>query len=81
MGITCKKAVDYISKKEEGKLNFIQQWQLWQHLAICYVCKRFKKQNRIIVDALKKFHLRESAEQQLKPAEKQKIIHLLEENI
>lgn len=36
MGIDCKTAVDYISKKEEDKLTFIQKYHLFCHLAICY---------------------------------------------
>ncbi len=53
MGISCKKAVDFISKKEEGKLNLYQRYLLWSHLAICYVCKRFEKQNRLIATIFK----------------------------
>jgi hypothetical protein len=46
--ITCKKAVDYISKKEEGKLSLWQRVQLWRHLAICGLCRRFAEQNDTI---------------------------------
>ncbi|TAH09833.1 MAG: hypothetical protein EAZ12_05720 [Sphingobacteriia bacterium] len=53
MGISCKTAVDYISKKEEGKLSLFQRFQLWRHLAICYLCKRFEQQNKIIINSLK----------------------------
>lgn len=48
IGITCKKAVDYISKKEEGKLSLWQRIQLARHLAICSLCKRFAYQNKMI---------------------------------
>ncbi len=48
MSISCKKATDYISKKEEGKLTLFQRYQLWRHLAICSLCKRFDKQNKQI---------------------------------
>ncbi len=77
MGISCKTAVDYISKKEEGKLNFIQKYHLFLHLAICYVCKRFEKQNKLITSIFKT-----SADKQiefLKPADKETIINALEE--
>ena len=47
MSITCKQAVDYISKKEEGKLNPLQKIQLWRHLAICSLCRIFSEQNRL----------------------------------
>jgi hypothetical protein len=46
MSISCKQAVDYISKKEEGKVTVWQKYQLWRHLAVCYLCKRFEKQNK-----------------------------------
>lgn len=46
MSISCKQATDYISKKEEGKLTLFQRYQLWRHLAICSLCKRFDKQNK-----------------------------------
>ena len=77
MGISCKTAVDYISKKEEGKLSFIQKYYLYRHLAICYVCKRFEKQNKLITSILtssgkKKIEV-------LQPSDKEEIISALEE--
>jgi hypothetical protein len=51
--ITCKKAVDYISKKEEGKLSFLQRVQLWRHLAICSLCRSFADQNHTISSMFK----------------------------
>lgn len=53
MGITCKQAVDYISKKEEGKLSASQRFKLWQHLAICRFCRAFNRQNRLLVSIFK----------------------------
>ena len=50
--ITCKEAVDYISKKEEKKLNVLQKVKLKYHLAICSLCKIFSIQNEIITKAL-----------------------------
>ena len=52
--ITCKKAVDYISKKEEGKLSVLQRVQLWRHLAVCNLCRRFADQNDTINAMFKK---------------------------
>ena len=48
VNLTCKQAVDYISKKEEGKLSSWQRVKLWQHLAICSLCRAFSTQNKII---------------------------------
>ena len=45
--ITCKKAVDLISKKEEGRLSTLQRFQLWKHLTVCNLCKRFSQQNKM----------------------------------
>lgn len=51
--ISCKQAVDYISKKEEGKLSAAQRFRLWQHLAGCSLCRRFSAQNKLIIQTLK----------------------------
>ena len=50
--ITCVQAVDYISKKEEGKLSSWKRVQLWRHLAVCSLCKIFSVQNKVIATAL-----------------------------
>lgn len=52
--ISCKQAVDYISKKEEGKLSTTQRFRLWQHLAACPLCRRYSAQNKLIIQALKR---------------------------
>ncbi len=81
MGINCKTAVEYISKKEEGKLSLVQQFHLWRHLAICYLCKRFDKQNKIIIDSIKIHSSKNFVSEQLNIEEKQSIITVLEKNI
>ncbi len=53
--ITCKQAVDYISKKEEKKLSPMDQVLLWKHLAICRFCRMFTSQNKTIIKALSGF--------------------------
>lgn len=53
MSISCKQATDYISKKEEGKLTLFQRYQLWRHLAVCYLCKRFDKHNKQMLTNIK----------------------------
>jgi len=53
MGISCKQATDYISKKEEGKISIWQRYQLWRHLSECYLCKRFEKQHQQIHTCIK----------------------------
>jgi len=46
--ISCKEAVDFISKKEEHKITLKQRYQLWRHLLICSLCRLFAKQNKTI---------------------------------
>lgn len=51
--ITCKQAVDFISKKEEKKLSASQRFRLWKHLATCSLCRIFSAQNKVIIQAFK----------------------------
>ncbi len=79
MGINCKTAVDFVSKKEEGKLTIVQRYQLWYHLAICYLCKRFYQQNNIIIKGIK-HHAKSTTNKQLNKEEKDIIINVLKDN-
>jgi hypothetical protein len=51
--ITCKKATYLSSKKEEGKLNWIEKIQLRSHIAICSFCRLFEQQSKIIAHQVK----------------------------
>ncbi|GAA4335249.1 hypothetical protein GCM10023184_29900 [Flaviaesturariibacter amylovorans] len=46
--ITCAEAVDYISRREEGKLTRGQRFRLWRHLAACSLCRIFSAQNKLL---------------------------------
>jgi len=46
--ISCKQAIDLISKKEEGKLSFLNRAKLIKHLAVCGICRLFMYQSRMI---------------------------------
>ena len=50
--ISCKQEVDYISKKEEGKLSAAMRFALWRHLAVCSLCRIFSVQNKILRQAM-----------------------------
>ena len=50
--ITCKQAVDLISKKEESKLSPKQRFSLYVHLGECSLCRIFSVQNKIIAKAI-----------------------------
>ncbi len=76
MTISCKEATEFISKKEEGKLTFGQQLQLWQHLGICGLCKLFAKQNKIITKVAK--DLQDHIQLSLSENEKKLIIDKLQ---
>lgn len=51
--ISCRRAVDYISKREEGRLSAVQRFQLWRHLAVCSLCRLFSRQNAVLTEALR----------------------------
>ncbi|MCF8449201.1 MAG: hypothetical protein K9G49_04950 [Taibaiella sp.] len=53
---TCKEATYLISKKEEGKLTFIQNIKLRLHISMCKFCKLFEKQNKCIIDNIRKLN-------------------------
>jgi len=42
--ISCKKATYLVSKKEEGKLSWLEKIQLRGHLTICSLCRKFEMQ-------------------------------------
>lgn len=69
--ITCKKAVDLISKKEEGKLSAWQRFQLWKHMSVCSLCRTFARQNKLFR------HLRNDQVHQLSELDKKKITDAL----
>jgi predicted anti-sigma-YlaC factor YlaD len=54
--ISCKKATYLVSKKEEGKLNWIESIQLRTHMTICSLCRLFEQQSRFITKHAKHMH-------------------------
>ncbi len=54
--ISCKKATYLVSKKEEGKLNWIESIQLRSHMAICSLCRLFEQQSKFITKHAKHLH-------------------------
>ena len=69
--ISCKEAVQFIIKKEEGKISLLERISLWRHLAICSLCRIFSRQNAMINTTLKE---RKKKQYSLTPAEKDEII-------
>lgn len=55
MSISCKKATELVSKKEEGKISLRERFQLMQHMSACYLCKFFAIQNKQILKSIKKY--------------------------
>lgn len=77
--ITCKEAVTFILKKEEGKLSVTNRLRLWRHLAVCSLCRIFSVQSQWINQAMQK---RKAKSFTLSKAEKESIIkHVLEEEV
>lgn len=76
--ISCKEAVEFILKKEEGKLTFLQRLSLWRHLTICSLCRFFSMQNDLMNQTMKE---RQRKQFTLSEKEKEKIIQsVLDEN-
>ena len=53
INISCKHATFLISKQQETKLSLINKMQLMLHLAICNVCKLYKKQTAYFLQKIK----------------------------
>ena len=75
--ITCKQAVDFISKAEEGRISLMERVQLKWHMVTCYLCRYFRQQNNIMTTALKKEAGNKSTER-LTDEEKSRLIDTLE---
>lgn len=46
LNISCKKAAEYMCKKEERSLTFWQRFKLSYHLLVCGVCRTFQQQDQ-----------------------------------
>jgi hypothetical protein len=75
LNISCKKATYLVSKKEEGKLNWIESIQLRSHMAICSLCRLFEEQSKFIAKHAKHIH----SEATLSEAQKKKIEQALDQ--
>ncbi|TDW99608.1 anti-sigma factor family protein [Dinghuibacter silviterrae] len=47
--VTCEEATDWISRREEGKLTLSRGLRLRLHLFLCVFCRRFNRQNKILI--------------------------------
>ncbi len=57
LNISCKKATYLVSKKEEGKLSWLEKVQLRGHLTICSLCRRFEIQTGWIGKHARQAHI------------------------
>lgn len=64
-----------MSKKEEGKISVVENFQLRMHLAVCKFCKRFQQQTGFFTSQSKELHLHTPA--QKLPEERKEAIRLL----
>jgi len=55
MSISCKKATELVSKKEEGKISLSERYQLLRHMAVCYLCRFFVSQNNQILKSTSEY--------------------------
>lgn len=79
MGITCKQATEFLSKREEGKLKLGQRVQLAGHLMVCSLCKRFETYNDSIRQLLKSSY--DTSTERLPAEKKSSIIKQMVENM
>ena len=77
MSITCKNAVEFIAKNEEGRITAMQKVNLWKHMAVCSLCSLFYKQNGLINASIKKANVTQS----LTAKDKKSILATLEKEM
>lgn len=51
--LSCKEATQLISESQERKLTLIKMISLKFHLMMCYLCRRFDKQTKVLGRILK----------------------------
>lgn len=54
--ITCEEATDWVSRREEGKLTLSRGLRLRMHLILCIFCRRFNRQNKILIHQVHHHH-------------------------
>jgi len=52
--ISCKKATELITKREDRSLTQPERFQLQLHLGVCSLCRNYLKQTVMIIKAIKK---------------------------
>jgi len=77
LNISCKKAAEYLCKKEEGSLTFWQRFQLSYHLLICGLCRTYQQQDNWLKQNIGKVD--DHCKGCLSDHEKQKILDTLKE--
>ena len=77
LNISCRKAAEYMCKKEELSLTFWQKFQLSYHLLICGLCRRFHQQDQWLQGNIAKVD--EHCKGCLSEADKQSILDKLKE--
>lgn len=71
--ISCDQSTYLISKKQDGKLNLKEKFQLWMHLMFCKFCRRYDKQIEIIDSTIKTVQLKTN--KKLTAKEKEELHH------
>jgi hypothetical protein len=77
LNISCRKAAEYMCKKEEGSLGFWQKFQLAYHLLICGLCRTFQQQDGWLRNNINKVD--EHCKGCLSEVEKKEILNTLKE--
>lgn len=77
LNISCRKAAEYMCKKEEKALGFWQHLQLSYHLLVCGLCRIFQQQDQWLKNNVNKVD--EHCKGCLSDTDKEKILQKLKE--
>lgn len=77
---SCIKATEFIEKKEVVGLTFLERSQLLFHLSICNSCREYRKQSKLIEEAVESLYQKNQKKMQLSEGVKSLILKALEEN-
>ncbi|HEX6916002.1 MAG TPA: hypothetical protein VF145_12220 [Chitinophagaceae bacterium] len=78
LNISCRKAAEFMCKKEERSLTFWQKFQLSYHLLVCGLCRRYQQQDQWLKSNIT--NVEEHCKGCLSETDKQQILEKLRQN-
>ena len=61
--LSCKEVTPLASHSLDGELPWPVRWKMRVHLLVCYHCRRYVKQIRIVVNTVTRFARKEVSEE------------------